>query len=96
MPDPFGVQGPGEITISGINAAISSVSSSLRLTSTSAPSSQKYWYKFRERIIVVDKQDHSGSGKNKTGLFYSDSRFAYHFAKDPLKGFRDRPSPPAG
>jgi hypothetical protein len=49
MPDSFGVQGPGEITIfSGINAAISSsVSSSLRLTSTSAPSSQKYWYKFQ-------------------------------------------------
>ena len=27
-----------------------------------------------ERVIVIDKQDHSGSGTIKTGLFYSDSR----------------------
>lgn len=47
----------------GLSASIcASVSSSLRLTRTSAPSSQKYWYRFRERIIVIDKQDHGGSG----------------------------------
>ena len=45
MPASFGVQGPGEMTI--FSGAIWSMSSivilSLRATSTSAPSSQRYW-----------------------------------------------------
>ena len=52
MPASRGVQGPGETTMpEGTRAVISSsVIRSLRTTLTSAPSSQRYWYRFQVKL----------------------------------------------